>query len=149
MSSVASPAVSAKPHAFAGVFSLLAGHMAELDRFLHGRTVFMGDAAHQVSPFGARGANSGIQDAENLAWKLASVIEGEADEALIGSYESERLQAAFLPHNQASRRVLEKNGFREEGYAENYLQIDGRWADHVLFALTRERWDARPRPGGP
>ena len=59
-----------------------------------------------------------------------------------------RLQAAFLPHNMASRRVLEKNGFREEGYAENYLQIDGKWADHVLFALTRERWDARPRSGG-
>jgi ribosomal-protein-alanine N-acetyltransferase len=59
-----------------------------------------------------------------------------------------RLQAAFLPHNQASRRVLEKNGFREEGYAENYLQIDGRWADHVLFALTRERWEGRPRVGG-
>ncbi len=58
-----------------------------------------------------------------------------------------RLQAAFLPHNVASRRVLEKNGFREEGYAENYLQIDGRWADHVLFALTRERWDSRPRVG--
>jgi ribosomal-protein-alanine N-acetyltransferase len=60
-----------------------------------------------------------------------------------------RLQAAFLPHNQASRRVLEKNGFREEGYAENYLQIDGKWADHVLFALTRERWDARPKSGRP
>jgi ribosomal-protein-alanine N-acetyltransferase len=60
-----------------------------------------------------------------------------------------RLQAAFLPHNQASRRVLEKNGFREEGYAEHYLQIDGKWADHVLFALTRERWEARPRPGRP
>ena len=53
------------------------------------------------------------------------------------------------PTMQASRRVLEKNGFREEGYAENYLQIDGRWADHVLFALTRERWDARPGPSGP
>ena len=60
-----------------------------------------------------------------------------------------RLQAAFLPHNAASRRVLEKNGFREEGYAENYLQIDGKWADHVLFALTRERWDAPPKPGSP
>ena len=54
-----------------------------------------------------------------------------------------RLQAAFLPHNMASRRVLEKNGFKEEGFAENYLQIDGKWADHVLFALTREQWDAR------
>jgi len=59
-----------------------------------------------------------------------------------------RLHAAFLPHNVASRRVLEKNGFREEGYAENYLQIDGKWADHVLFALTRERWDARIRIAG-
>ncbi|MEP7241656.1 MAG: GNAT family N-acetyltransferase [Devosia sp.] len=54
-----------------------------------------------------------------------------------------RLHAAFMPHNLASRRVLEKNGVHEEGYAENYLQIDGKWADHVLFALTREQWDAR------
>lgn len=53
-----------------------------------------------------------------------------------------RVHAAFLPHNTASRRVLEKNGFREEGYAENYLQIDGKWADHVLFGLTRERYEA-------
>jgi ribosomal-protein-alanine N-acetyltransferase len=52
-----------------------------------------------------------------------------------------RVHAAFLPHNQASRRVLEKNGFKEEGFAENYLQIDGKWADHVLFGLTRERYD--------
>ena len=59
-----------------------------------------------------------------------------------------RLHAAFLPHNVASRRVLEKNGFKEECYAENYLQIDGKWADHVLFALTRERWDARDRTAG-
>ena len=54
-----------------------------------------------------------------------------------------RLHAACLPHNQASRRVLEKNGFAEEGYSENYLQIDGKWADHVLFGLTRERWELR------
>ncbi len=47
-----------------------------LDRFVHGRTIFIGDAAHQVSPFGARGANSGVQDAENLAWKLAAVHQG-------------------------------------------------------------------------
>jgi ribosomal-protein-alanine N-acetyltransferase len=52
-----------------------------------------------------------------------------------------RIHAAFLPHNMASRRVLEKNGFREEGYAEHYLQIDGKWADHVMFGLTRERYD--------
>ncbi len=59
-----------------------------------------------------------------------------------------RIHAAFLPDNLASRRVLEKNGFREEGYAENYLQIDGKWADHVLFGLTRERYDAANRYGG-
>ncbi|HVW94323.1 MAG TPA: GNAT family protein [Devosia sp.] len=56
-----------------------------------------------------------------------------------------RIHAAFLPNNIASRRVLEKNGFREEGYAENYLQIDGRWADHVMFGLTRERHDQAAR----
>ena len=65
-----------------------------LDRFVHDRVIFVGDAAHQVSPFGARGANSGIQDAENLAWKLASVLRGEGSESLIDSYEIERIQAA-------------------------------------------------------
>jgi len=58
-----------------------------------------------------------------------------------------RIHAAFLPDNDASRRVLEKNGFHEEGYAEHYLQIDGRWRDHVLFALTRERYDTALRTG--
>jgi len=53
-----------------------------------------------------------------------------------------RVHAAFLPNNMASRRVLEKNGFVEEGYAERYLQIDGRWEDHVLMGLTREGWEA-------
>ena len=51
-----------------------------------------------------------------------------------------RVHAAFLPGNTASRRVLEKNGFVEEGYAERYLQINGRWEDHVLMGLTEERW---------
>jgi [ribosomal protein S5]-alanine N-acetyltransferase len=53
-----------------------------------------------------------------------------------------RIHAAFLPDNVASRRVLEKNGFKEEGFAEKYLQIDGKWCDHVLFGLTRERYEA-------
>lgn len=52
-----------------------------------------------------------------------------------------RIHAAFIPTNMPSRRVLEKNGFIEEGFAERYLQIDGRWEDHVLMGLTRERWD--------
>lgn len=54
-----------------------------------------------------------------------------------------RIHAAFLPGNAASRRVLEKNGFAEEGFAEKYLQINGRWEDHVLMGLTRERYEMR------
>ena len=45
-----------------------------MEKFIHGRVIFAGDAAHQVSPFGARGANSGLEDAENLAWKLDRVL---------------------------------------------------------------------------
>ena len=52
-----------------------------------------------------------------------------------------RIHAAFLPSNVPSRRVLEKNGFVEEGFAEKYLQINGRWEDHVLMGLTRERYE--------
>ncbi|MCE0505056.1 FAD-dependent oxidoreductase [Roseivivax sp. GX 12232] len=63
-------------------------------RFRHGPVIFAGDSAHQVSPFGARGANSGIQDVDNLGWKLAAVLQGAAPEALLESYDSERRQAA-------------------------------------------------------
>jgi 3-(3-hydroxy-phenyl)propionate hydroxylase len=65
-----------------------------IDRFRHGRVLFAGDAAHQVSPFGARGANTGVQDVDNLAWKLALVLEGRAPEALLDSYHDERAFAA-------------------------------------------------------
>ena len=54
---------------------------------------FVGDAAHQVSPFGARGANSGIQDTDNLCWKLKLVLDGKAPESLLDTY-SERVYAA-------------------------------------------------------
>jgi 3-(3-hydroxy-phenyl)propionate hydroxylase len=65
-----------------------------MERFRHGRVLFAGDSAHGVSPFGARGANSGVQDAENLAWKLAAVLRGDAPDALLDSYASEREYAA-------------------------------------------------------
>lgn len=65
-----------------------------MDHFRHGRVLFAGDAAHRVSPFGARGANSGVQDADNLGWKLDLVASGRAPEALIDTYASEREQAA-------------------------------------------------------
>ena len=65
-----------------------------IDRLRHGRVLFAGDAAHQVSPFGARGANTGVQDVDNLAWKLALVLRGEAPETLLDSYDEERSVAA-------------------------------------------------------
>ena len=65
-----------------------------MERFVHGRVIFAGDAAHQVSPFGARGANSGIQDVDNLGWKLDLILRGLAPVELLESYNAERVQAA-------------------------------------------------------
>ena len=65
-----------------------------MDRFREGRAIFAGDSAHQVSPFGARGANSGMQDVDNLGWKLGMVLNGKAPEALLDSYDTERAHGA-------------------------------------------------------
>jgi 3-(3-hydroxy-phenyl)propionate hydroxylase len=65
-----------------------------VDRMRCGHVFFMGDSAKVVSPFGARGGNTGIADAENLAWKLAAVMKGRAAPALLNSYQEERHEAA-------------------------------------------------------
>jgi len=62
--------------------------------FRHGRVLFVGDAAHQVSPFGARGANSGFQDVDDLMWKLALVMKGQASDKLLDTYALDRQFAA-------------------------------------------------------
>lgn len=67
---------------------------AMLEKFVHGRVIFVGDSAHVVSPFGARGGNGGIQDVDNLGWKLAAVLKGEATPALLDSYDEERRHGA-------------------------------------------------------
>ncbi len=74
-----------------------------LSRFVHGRVIFAGDAAHVVSPFGARGGNSGVQDADNLGWKLALVVKGASPPSLLESYSIERLQAARENIRQSTR----------------------------------------------
>jgi 3-(3-hydroxy-phenyl)propionate hydroxylase len=76
---------------WASVYTFACERMATMR---HGRVLFAGDAAHRVSPFGARGANSGVQDADNLGWKLALVLRGEAPERLLDSYAAEREAAA-------------------------------------------------------
>jgi 3-(3-hydroxy-phenyl)propionate hydroxylase len=65
-----------------------------VDRMRHGHVFFMGDSAKVVSPFGARGGNTGIADADNLAWKLAAVLQGRAAPGLLDSYHEERHEAA-------------------------------------------------------
>ena len=65
-----------------------------LHQLRHGRVFSIGDTAKVVSPFGARGGNTGIADADNLAWKLAAVLRGMASSALLNTYNQERLQAA-------------------------------------------------------
>ncbi len=65
-----------------------------MERFRDGAVLFAGDAAHGVSPFGARGANGGVQDADNLGWKLAAVLRGDAPDRLLDTYAQEREAAA-------------------------------------------------------
>jgi 3-(3-hydroxy-phenyl)propionate hydroxylase len=74
--------------------SVYAFRCARMDRFVHGRVIFVGDSAHLVSPFGARGGNGGIQDADNLCWKLAAIVKGEAPAGLLDSYDEERGRGA-------------------------------------------------------
>lgn len=65
-----------------------------LDRFVHDHVIFVGDSAHVISPFGARGGNGGIQDVDNLVWKLARVLKGDAPASLLESYNEERIRGA-------------------------------------------------------
>lgn len=82
-------------------------------RMREGRVFFMGDSAKVVSPFGARGGNTGVADADNLAWKLAAVQRGRAHIALLDSYDDERLEAAqqnVLVTNRTARFLRPADG---------------------------------------
>ncbi|SFI34714.1 FAD-dependent oxidoreductase [Jannaschia pohangensis] len=84
-----------------------------MERFRHGPVLFAGDSAHQVSPFGARGANSGVQDADNLGWKLDLVRRGLADDGLLDGYATEREVAAdenILNSSRATDFMTPKTG---------------------------------------
>jgi len=87
-------------------------HQRLVERFRIGRVLLAGDAAHLVSPFGARGLNSGVADAENLAWKLATVLAGRASDELLESYHTERRAAAIenLAVTDASMRFMVPRG---------------------------------------
>ncbi len=74
--------------------SLYKANALTLNRYRQGRCLLAGDAAHLVPIFGVRGANSGFEDAHNLAWKLALVVSGQAGDALLDTYSEERVKAA-------------------------------------------------------
>ncbi len=140
-----------------------------IDRFRHGRLVFAGDSAHQVSPFGARGANSGVQDADNLAWKLGHVLDGSAPEALIDSYHEERARAAddnilnstratdfISPKNEAS--LVFRNAVLDLARTEPFARAlvnSGRlstptpYLDSSLVTHDAEAFDCQIGPGWP
>ena len=103
-----------------------------LARFRQDRVVFAGDAAHQVSPFGARGANSGVQDADNLGWKLAAVIAGAAPERLLESYDIERGQAAdeSIRHSSGATDFIAPRSTAERTFRDAALDLAG----HAGFA---------------
>ena len=83
------------------------GEMRVADRYRAGRVFLAGDAAHVMPPYAASGANTGIADAHNLAWKLAAVARGDAADALLDSYQAERRPAGWFAADQSARRTAD------------------------------------------
>lgn len=81
----------------------------------HGRVFLAGDAAHVMTPYGGKGANTGIQDAHNLAWKLAAVLKGQAGAALLQTYTDER-QPIGLRNAQRSGRWADRYGLLKKNF---------------------------------
>jgi 3-(3-hydroxy-phenyl)propionate hydroxylase len=140
-----------------------------MQRFRHASVFFVGDSAHQVSPFGARGANSGIQDADNLAWKLALVLRGAAPPALLDTYDTERVPAAdenilnstrstdfITPKSAVSRRfrdavlqLAQTHPFARSLVNSGRLSLPHTCTATALSTADRDLFNARLRPGGP
>jgi 3-(3-hydroxy-phenyl)propionate hydroxylase len=122
-----------------------------LDHFRHGRVFFIGDAAHVVSPFGARGGNSGIQDAYNLGWKLALVLAGRAPEALLDTYDAERQPAARQNLEVTSRtaRFLAPRSSAERTLRDAALALARKHAFARTLVNSGRLSVANPYPASP
>jgi len=140
-----------------------------MERFRHGRILFAGDAAHQVSPFGARGANSGFQDVDNLVWKLKLVMDGKAPDRLLDSYDSERVRAAdenilnstrstefITPKSEISRvfrnavlELAERFPFARPLVNSGRLSVPSVYDGSPLNGPDAPGLPARTRPGAP
>lgn len=105
------------------------------DAFRLGRVFLAGDAAHVMSPFGARGLNSGVADGENLAWKLARVVRHGAPDALLDTYEAERRGAALdnLAATEATMRFMAPHGTWRRAWRDLVLRL----APHAAWFRSR------------
>lgn len=140
-----------------------------MEKFRHDRVIFAGDSAHQVSPFGARGANSGLQDADNLCWKLKLVLDGKAPESLLDSYDDERILGAdenilnssrstdfITPKSDMSRlfrdsvlNLAEKHPFARPLVNAGRLSVPCTYDGSPLNTADALHGPARTRPGSP
>lgn len=122
-----------------------------LDDFRHGRVLFIGDSAHVVSPFGARGGNTGIQDAFNLGWKLALVTTGQAPDSLLDSYSTERQPAAAenLRVTSRSARFLAPRSPAEQVLRRAVLKLARRHAFARPLVNTGRMSVANDYPASP
>ena len=114
-----------------------------LEKYRHGPVLFAGDAAHLVPIFGVRGANSGIDDADNLAWKLAYVVKGLAPQALLDSYSDERVYAAHenLRHGTKSTEFMAPPTFAFDLMRTAVLGLAGKHA-HVRSLINPRQTSA-------
>lgn len=96
-----------------------------LARFVHDRVIFVGDSAHIVSPFGARGGNGGLQDVDNLGWKLAAVLDGRATRGLLDSYDTERRAGADenIRNSSRSTRFMTPDDGAERLFRDQVLSL--------------------------
>ena len=148
-------------------YSVYTFQCRRMRRFVHGRIVFAGDSAHQVSPFGARGCNGGVADADNLAWKLNLILSGDAQKSLIESYDYEAIVTAdenILNSTRSTEFMTPKSegsvAFRnavldlaeEYKFAQSFVN-SGRlstpvgYPDSALNTPDKDAWDGGVPPG--
>ncbi|MEM9168814.1 MAG: FAD-dependent oxidoreductase [Pseudomonadota bacterium] len=150
-------------------YSVYTFQCRRMDRFVHGPVVFLGDSAHLVSPFGARGANGGLADADNLAWKVDLVLRGEAPRSLLNTYDEERIVAADdnIANSSRATDFMTPKGVGPQALRDGVLELAGAYPEarpyinsgrlsaptpyrqSSLSTPDRDEWTGGPPPGHP